>query len=103
MTAVLCKDYPSMSQTLHICTSLLLAGLGRLPSRARSLPHCADDSLEESFERASAEALAAFGDGRMFVEKLVEDPRHIEVQVHNFSITPGPWHAEVSSRGAAGL
>ena len=41
----------------------------------------ADDSLEESFERASAEALAAFGDGRMFIEKLVEDPRHIEVQV----------------------
>ena len=41
----------------------------------------ADDSLEDSFERASAEALAAFGDGRMFIEKLVEDPRHIEVQV----------------------
>ncbi len=33
-----------------------------------------------SLEVASAEALAAFGDGAMMVEKLVESPRHIEVQ-----------------------
>lgn len=31
--------------------------------------------------RASSEAKSAFGDGRMFAEKLVEDPRHIEVQI----------------------
>lgn len=37
--------------------------------------------MADSFLRASNEAKAAFGDGRMFVEKLVEEPRHIEIQV----------------------
>jgi len=37
--------------------------------------------LEDSFARASNEAKAAFGDGRMFIEKYVESPRHIEVQI----------------------
>jgi pyruvate carboxylase len=32
------------------------------------------------FEQASSEAASAFGDGRCFVEKYVEKPRHIEVQ-----------------------
>jgi acetyl/propionyl-CoA carboxylase alpha subunit/acetyl-CoA carboxylase carboxyltransferase component len=35
----------------------------------------------EAFARCSGEALAAFGDGTLFLEKLVERPRHIEVQV----------------------
>jgi acetyl-CoA carboxylase biotin carboxylase subunit len=39
------------------------------------------DVLEESFERASAEALAAFGDGSIYLEKLVMPARHVEVQV----------------------
>ena len=33
------------------------------------------------FTQASNEALNAFGDGRCFVEKYVEKPRHIEIQV----------------------
>jgi acetyl/propionyl-CoA carboxylase alpha subunit len=37
--------------------------------------------LEAQAESASAEAQAAFGDGTLFLEKLVENPRHIEVQV----------------------
>jgi pyruvate carboxylase len=37
--------------------------------------------MDELFGRASAEAKAAFGDGSMFAEKYVEDPRHIEVQI----------------------
>lgn len=40
-----------------------------------------DAELDEAFKRASNEAKSAFGDGRMFVEKFVEDPRHIEIQV----------------------
>ncbi len=39
------------------------------------------DDLEESLERASAEARAAFGDGSVYLERLVEAPRHIEVQI----------------------
>ena len=37
--------------------------------------------IRDAFERASSEAKAAFGSGAMFVEKFVETPRHIEVQV----------------------
>lgn len=36
--------------------------------------------LEAKFKEASNEAATAFGDGRCFVEKYVENPRHIEVQ-----------------------
>jgi acetyl-CoA carboxylase, biotin carboxylase subunit len=39
------------------------------------------DELEASFERASAEALAAFGDGSIYLEKLLTPARHVEVQV----------------------
>ncbi len=37
--------------------------------------------LAQAAESASAEAVAAFGDGTLFLERLVEEPRHIEVQV----------------------
>ena len=35
----------------------------------------------EGFERARSEAGASFGDDRVFVERFVERPRHIEIQV----------------------
>ncbi len=34
-----------------------------------------------SFESASSEALRAFGDGRVYVEKLIENAHHVEIQV----------------------
>jgi acetyl-CoA carboxylase biotin carboxylase subunit len=37
--------------------------------------------LETAFPRVSSEARAAFGDGAVYAEKLIERPRHIEVQV----------------------
>ena len=37
--------------------------------------------LRDSFERVSAEAAAAFGNGAMYVEKYCEHPRHVEIQV----------------------
>jgi acetyl/propionyl-CoA carboxylase alpha subunit len=37
--------------------------------------------IREAFERASAEASASFGDGSIYAEKLLERPRHIEVQI----------------------
>ncbi|KAG5260864.1 hypothetical protein AALO_G00297420 [Alosa alosa] len=37
--------------------------------------------LEENYNRAFSEALAAFGNGSLFVEKFIEKPRHIEVQI----------------------
>jgi len=37
--------------------------------------------LEENFKRASSEALSAFGNGEVFIEHYVDQPRHIEVQI----------------------
>ncbi|XP_049874990.1 pyruvate carboxylase, mitochondrial isoform X4 [Pectinophora gossypiella] len=39
------------------------------------------DEVESAFERASSEALGAFGNGSMFIERFIERPRHIEVQL----------------------
>uniref|UniRef100_A0A4W4GX62 Pyruvate carboxylase n=1 Tax=Electrophorus electricus TaxID=8005 RepID=A0A4W4GX62_ELEEL len=39
------------------------------------------EELEENYQRAFSEALAAFGNGALFVEKFIEKPRHIEVQI----------------------
>ncbi|HET7753471.1 MAG TPA: acetyl-CoA carboxylase biotin carboxylase subunit [Anaeromyxobacteraceae bacterium] len=37
--------------------------------------------VRNMFEAASTEALAAFGDGSMYLERYVEEPRHIELQM----------------------
>lgn len=39
------------------------------------------DDLIPFFEAASSEALASFGDGSVFIERFVDRPRHIEVQI----------------------
>ena len=39
------------------------------------------DDLEDAYGAASAEAEAAFGDGSVYVEKLVTPARHVEIQV----------------------
>ncbi|MCC7013687.1 MAG: acetyl-CoA carboxylase biotin carboxylase subunit [Planctomycetes bacterium] len=40
-----------------------------------------DPSLVSGFHAARAEAEAAFGDGTVYLEKFVENPRHIEIQL----------------------
>ena len=37
--------------------------------------------VRDGFERASSEARNSFGDERLFIEKYIVDPRHIEIQV----------------------
>ena len=39
------------------------------------------DEVAEGFARARSEAASSFGDDRVFVEKFIVDPRHIEIQV----------------------
>jgi propionyl-CoA carboxylase alpha chain len=39
------------------------------------------DEVREGFLTSTAEAKSSFGDDRVFVEKFVENPRHIEIQV----------------------
>jgi propionyl-CoA carboxylase alpha chain len=40
-----------------------------------------DRQCREGFQRATSEARASFGDDRVFVEKYIEEPRHIEIQI----------------------
>jgi acetyl-CoA carboxylase biotin carboxylase subunit len=40
-----------------------------------------DDEMQNSFDMATNEALSAFGNGDVYIEKFVEEPRHIEIQV----------------------
>lgn len=39
------------------------------------------ESLKDSFERATSEAKSAFGNGTVFVERFLDRPKHIEVQL----------------------
>lgn len=40
-----------------------------------------ESEFEEQMERAVSEAVSAFGDGAVFIEKFVTNPRHIEFQI----------------------
>ncbi|WP_374721053.1 pyruvate carboxylase [Peribacillus tepidiphilus] len=39
------------------------------------------EEVKEAFERAKSEAKAAFGNDEVYVEKLIQNPKHIEVQI----------------------
>jgi propionyl-CoA carboxylase alpha chain len=85
-----------------------------------------DDECLDGFERAANEARSSFGDDRIFIEKFIEEPRHIEIQVmadshgnvvylnerecslqrrHQKVIeeAPSPWHRRVHRRSQAQL
>ena len=40
-----------------------------------------DDEVRTGFRLSSQEAATSFNDDRLLIEKFVEDPRHIEIQV----------------------
>jgi propionyl-CoA carboxylase alpha chain len=40
-----------------------------------------DDECRDGFKRAANEARSSFGDDRILIEKFIEEPRHIEIQV----------------------
>ena len=53
-----------------------LGGGGRGMRIVKSL-----DEVAQSYERAKSEAKAAFGNDEVYVEKFIENPKHIEVQI----------------------
>ena len=58
--------------------------------------------LETDMELASREAQAAFGDGRVFLERYVTNPRHVEIQVladgHGHTIHLGERECSIQRR-----
>jgi acetyl-CoA carboxylase, biotin carboxylase subunit len=62
----------------------------------------AADELEDSFGAAAAEAQAAFGDPRLYVEKAVSPARHVEIQVlcdeHGDVLTLGERECSIQRR-----
>lgn len=40
-----------------------------------------EENIQDAWESARQESLAAFGNNDMYLEKLIEDPRHIEIQI----------------------
>eukprot|EP00474_Spongospora_subterranea_P000977 CRZ01435.1 hypothetical protein [Spongospora subterranea] len=40
-----------------------------------------ENDIEEAFKRCTSEAVSAFGNGTVFVERFLASPRHIEVQI----------------------
>jgi acetyl-CoA carboxylase, biotin carboxylase subunit len=58
--------------------------------------------LHDAYERASAEAQAAFGDGSLYVEKVITPARHVEIQVlcdqHGHILTCGERECSVQRR-----
>jgi acetyl/propionyl-CoA carboxylase alpha subunit len=59
---------------------LLLKAAGGGGGRGMRRVEAAED-LPRSFESARREAETAFGDGRIFVEKLIQPARHVEIQI----------------------
>ncbi|HVR70785.1 MAG TPA: acetyl-CoA carboxylase biotin carboxylase subunit [Vicinamibacteria bacterium] len=58
---------------------MLKAAAGGGGKGLRLVPTAA--ALESALERAQSEALSAFADGRVYVEKALVRPRHVEIQV----------------------
>jgi acetyl-CoA carboxylase biotin carboxylase subunit len=58
--------------------------------------------LRDAYERASGEAQAAFGDGSLYVEKVITPARHVEIQVlcddHGHVLTCGERECSVQRR-----
>ncbi len=52
------------------------------------------DELSSAFNRARSEAASAFADDRVYVEKVVDQPHHVEIQVFADGRGPGRTHGE---------
>jgi len=64
----------------HVGFPLMLKASAGGGGRGMRVVHTRDD-LRTGLLVAQREAEAAFGDGRLYIEKYVQEPRHVEVQV----------------------
>jgi acetyl-CoA carboxylase biotin carboxylase subunit len=64
----------------HIGYPLIIKAAAGGGGRGMRVVHTAED-LPTALQTAQREAEAAFGDGRVYIEKYIDEPRHIEVQI----------------------
>ena len=57
--------------------------------------------LAEGFARARSEAKSSFGDDRVFIEKFITDPRHVEIQVLGESTAISSISASANARSGS--
>jgi pyruvate carboxylase len=65
--------------TYYVCQVIIKAAMGGGGRGMRVVKE--QSTFKDSFERAVSEAKSAFGDGTVFIERFLERPRHIEVQL----------------------
>jgi acetyl-CoA carboxylase biotin carboxylase subunit len=82
---------------LPILLKAVAGGGGKGMRRVESM-----DELERAYSTASAEADAAFGDGSLYVEKVIVPARHVEIQVlcdaHGGVLTLGERECSIQRR-----
>ncbi|MDP3767560.1 MAG: acetyl-CoA carboxylase biotin carboxylase subunit [Dehalococcoidia bacterium] len=74
------KDNEALDVAKSIGFPLIVKASAGGGGRGMRLVHTRDD-LRRALQAASTEAEAAFGSGELYIEKYVEEPRHIEVQI----------------------
>lgn len=61
-----------------------------------------DDEVKEGFKIAKTESMASFGDDRLLIEKFIDNPRHIEIQIisdkHGNTVSPAPRQSTCKSQ-----
>ncbi len=76
-----CDDVEqARAQSKTLGFPLLLKAAAGGGGRGMRLVH-AEHELQAAFDGASREAIGAFGDGRLLLERYIENARHIEVQI----------------------
>ena len=68
--------YASLGPQASVMLKAVAGGGGRGMRAVRD-----PDDLDDAFARAGSEALSAFGNGDLYVERLIANARHIEVQI----------------------
>ncbi len=78
--AVTLQQAQDFYRSLPAGSALMVKAVAGGGGRGMRLVHDAND-LQAAFRRCTAEALAAFGNGAVYVEQALQRARHIEVQV----------------------
>ena len=70
----------ALSEAAEIGYPVMLKAAAGGGGRGMRVVH-SPDMMEMSFGNAKSEAIKAFGDDTMFIEKFIDNPKHIEVQI----------------------